>query len=211
MIAERMGIRDVRFQRLPLPRMIAELRYGNIDMGLRLAKNPEREAILVYPASPFTRRQAIIAVRTSHPLKEVRSADDLTGLKICSYARVYRPALLYNPRLKFVPLYGENIVSDGLNDVLSGVYDAYYEPHPLLDWYIRKLSLKKSDFRIMPLPIPPTPIYPVFSKQAAPKYLGRYEAAAEELGKLLPFQKFVTEFMARSQNIGQNQAIEIPE
>ena len=70
-IADLMGISEIRFQELPLARLVEELERETIDVILFLAKNPERESKFRYPDTPYYMGQSGVAVTASSPLQDI--------------------------------------------------------------------------------------------------------------------------------------------
>lgn len=194
-IAEKMGIRDIVFKNLPLPRLLKHLEGGKEDIALILAKNPEREKMFVYPGTPFSNTRPAIVVSHDSPLRKIETAEDLLSLKIGTWAQGYHSPMIQDKRLKIIPIRSENVVRTGIRMVMKGRMDAFYSPdsHPLM-FEIKKENYE-SKLRLLPLPEAGIPNFSVFSRKSAEKYLSQYEAALNEVRKNKTYKTFATEFI----------------
>lgn len=180
-IAEEMGIDRVVLESYPLKRLVRSLELGGIDAALTLGKSPDRTAKFVYPERPFFRMQPAVAIREGHTGRNIRSASDLLGLRIGTYADGFLSPMMRNPALDRLPLTGSDVIGRGLAMVDAGHLDAFYNPDAIpLEFLIRRDGLADR-LRVVPLPEPPTGLYTVFSRTAAPRFLKSYEAALRKI------------------------------
>jgi hypothetical protein len=193
LIAEKMALENVEFRLHPLKRLLVELEQNRLDMALLFGKNPERESVFIYPRNPFCRTRPSVAVKASHPLKNVRSVEDLLPWKSQESAGANRTVFIRDPRFKLEPLYGDNYTMRCYFKLVKERIDACYQPdhYPLVfetegDFFALKI-------RVLELPEPPIGLYSVFSKKSADRYLERYEAALEEVRREKSYEELFRE------------------
>lgn len=192
-VAERMQLSDVSYQRYPLPRLLQMLEQGKLDMALILAKTPEREAVLVYPAQPFVVVQPVLLVARQHPLQRVETVEQLLPLRLGAWQDGYRSPMLRDPRLQLQTLNSGNVLRQSLEMIQAGRLEAFYHPDDLAVRYqVQHLGMQHS-IRLLPLPEQEMQLYSVFSRPAASLYLQRYERAQAEVAAQQSYAAFFTE------------------
>lgn len=176
-IAGDMAVDTIVLNGYPLKRLLHSLREGALDAALALGKTPERAEIFAYPDQPFFHMRSTLVVRADHPLTSVRGPAELRGLQIAVFEDGFLSPLLRRSEWERVPLIDSDVIGRALAMVDAGRVDAFYHPERVSMEY--QMHRKKWDhrLRLLPLPEPPTGLYTVFSREAAPRYLERYEAA----------------------------------
>lgn len=175
-LLQRMGQDEATFRSYPLSRLLFAINAGDIDIALFLMKTPEREKNLHFPESPFHATYAGIAVRANTPITSITSPADLLGLRIGVWQDSYVSPFLKHPELQILTIAGNNAVQRNLLRLQAKRINAVYNPDiAVLRFRARKLGLSEQ-IRLLPLPGPPVPIYPVFSDSCAPELIPRYEA-----------------------------------
>jgi len=194
LIAEQMGV-GVTFTKLPLARLTLYLKDGKVDAALTMGKNTEREAMFVYPEKPFFYMRGAIAIKKSHPLREVKSVEDILPLKMTFYDKGYRSPIMRDRRLQLTPMGTDDIFVQSYEMILKNRIDACYSPES----YTLKFKLKEgtygADLRVMELPEPPVGLFTPFSRQSAGKYLKKYETALTELYKTQSYEEKLGQFL----------------
>jgi ABC-type amino acid transport substrate-binding protein len=71
-----------RFVFLPFPRVLAAMKNGDCDIGAAIVRSPDREKDLEFVSPPAFRLASELIVRQSSPLVQVRTLQDLAGLRI---------------------------------------------------------------------------------------------------------------------------------
>jgi len=189
-IADKMGIQEISFTQIPLKRLILQLENDESDLALFMGKNPEREEKFIFPKQPLINTKPVIAVKSSHSLKEVKSAEDLLTLKIAHVADGYLSPMMRDSRLQFEQIHGQDTLSRGIQMVMNGYVDAYYIPDAYSMRFVVMSGGKTSEIRILPLPESPMGLYSAFSKASAEKYMERYEKALAEVQKEASYGDF---------------------
>ena len=189
-IAERMQLSEVSYQRYPLPRLLQMLQQGKLDMALILAKTPEREAALVYPAQPFAVVQPLLLVAHQHPLQQVETVEQLLPLRLGAWQDGYRSPMLRDPRLKLQTLSSNNVLIQSLHMIQAGRLEAFYYPDDLAVRYQVQHQGMQDRVRLLPLPKEEMQLYSVFSRAAASRYLQRYERAQAEVAAQQEYAAF---------------------
>jgi polar amino acid transport system substrate-binding protein len=194
-IAERMQLDAVSYQRYPLSRLLQMLQRDQLDMALILAKTPERETMLVYPAQPFVVVQPLLLVAREHPLQRVESVEQLLPLRLGAWQDGYRSPMLRDPRLQLQTLSSSNVLNQSLEMLQAGRLEAFYYPDDLAVRYqVQHLSMQDS-IRLLPLPREHMQLYSAFSRAAAGRYLQRYERAQAEVAAQQGYAAFFSEHL----------------
>jgi ABC-type amino acid transport substrate-binding protein len=186
-VAQRMGIKDVTYQQLPLPRALGMLEGGELDAILFLSKNAEREAKFFYPAKPYFLSQPSLAIATKSSIKEIKTADDLKALKIGLFLGMNLSPSMRQSGLNLDSLTGtDNLYSRNFQKLTQGRVDAVYSPDNLtLAKEIKAAGLEGS-VHVVPLPDQPNATYTVFNKKDAgtlgAKYAEALDAVLKERG-----------------------------
>ncbi|MBU1282666.1 MAG: transporter substrate-binding domain-containing protein [Gammaproteobacteria bacterium] len=194
-IAERMQLNEVSYQRYPLSRLLQMLQRDQLDMALILAKTPGREAVLVYPTQPFVEVQPLLLVARKHPLQRVDSVEQLLPLRLGAWQDGYRSPMLRDPRLQLQTLSSSNVLNQSLEMLQAGRLEAFYYPDDLAVRYqVQHLGMQDR-IRLLPLPKEHMQLYSVFSRAAAERYLKPYERAQAEVATQQGYAEFFTEHL----------------
>lgn len=189
-IAERMEVTDIRYSKLPLPRLLYMLERGELDMALLLAKDAERDTRFLYPRQALFSTSAVLAVQSSNPLAAIRSVEDVLGLRIGVWQNGYHTPLLSDPRLQLQTLSGDNVALKGLRMVAAGRIDAFYFPDDYaLQYEANKLD-SQARIKVLAMPEQHLALYSVFSRQNGSRYLPRYEQALQAEQAQTPYARF---------------------
>jgi hypothetical protein len=193
-----MGLSDTRFKWLPLQRLVGALQHNQVDMALLLARNPEREAVFVYPRQPFCRARPGIAVPAAHGIETIESIDPLLTLSIQVSAGAYRSAFIQDPRIHLEPMHGDDYTPRCFLKLRRNRIDGCYQPDHYALLFEANKSTYRSRIRILTLPEPPIGLYSVFSRKSAASYLQSYEAALAEVVREISYEDLCRELIQRN-------------
>lgn len=184
----------VRYQVMPLSRLLKQLENGELDAGLILAKSPERQQLFVYPQQAFFIAQGALLTRKSIP----PNLD--VFLKNSSYSialsqQGYQSSQLTNFAGRFIGLSGDNVSVRATEMIEKGRLDAFYEA----DIYSLQHSIEHhssgSELYILELPKDQVPLYTVFSVKGAKKYLQSYQQALAQQQKEIGYIDYLKHWL----------------
>lgn len=154
---------------LPLPRILAFLKSGDIDLSLEFAKTAERAEYLYYPDAPSYIMVPSLTFLSSSTVTEIKTIDDLKGTRI-GYLKGASVAAFFkgNSAVVFENVTGENWIQQNLGKLLAGRIDAAMDNNAYS--YLEEARRQGLESKIKTLRIPGegTGFYVVFSK-ASPK------------------------------------------
>lgn len=175
-----MGVKAATAEAYPLPRLLQKLEAGEIDMVLMMARSPERAARFVYPRQAFFVAEPAVAVGREQGLRQVQSIEQLLNLRIGVWQEGFLTPLLRDRRLTLTRMSGDFVAQRNLRMIELGHVDAFYSPDRCAIEHARARTAQPARLRVLALPEPGVPLYSVFSRQAAPRWLRAYEAALAE-------------------------------
>jgi ABC-type amino acid transport substrate-binding protein len=182
-VAQKMGVTDLRYQQLPLVRLLLQLESGETDVAIFISKTPEREAKFHYPSKPYYQTQPGLAVNSASPLMQIKTTEDIKALKIGTMQGSVLSASLRQPYLQLTEISGTGLYARAIQMLLLDRLDAVYSPDAnglLVE--ARMLDADKK-IRVLALPDPANGIYCIFSKKAAAVYASKYDLALEAVIK----------------------------
>lgn len=192
-IMERVGVSlAIAPTPVPLGRLISDLDTDKLQVILALAKNPEREKILHYPARPYYTMPQVLTVRKDSPLTAIASIDDLKSVKIGVYADGMLTRSLRDPNVSLDPIKGDSIVQRNLQKMIAGRLDAVYSADAFEVRYHAGKSKVAAQVREVTLPDPAIGLYTVFSRSVPDAIVKKYEA---ELDKSEPYERVLARFV----------------
>lgn len=185
----------VQYQAMPLSRLIQQLANNQLDLALILAKSPERQQLLVYPATALFATTAALAVR-SELSADIHSFMRQADYSIILWQQCYQTQQLKNFAGRTISLTGDNIPARAVEMLQKKRADAFYEP----DLYSLQYELDRYDLtkqlKILPFTDETLPLYSAFSKQAAPHHLVAYEKALSSLQAQLPYLTYLQSYLS---------------
>lgn len=152
---------------LPLSRIIAQLRTGEIDLSLEFFKTPEREEFLWYPDMPAYIMAPALTFLASHPIEHIRSIEDLQGMRI-GYLQDAVKGSFFDAALNvsFDLISGGGWVRQNLAKLLVGRIDAALDQNAH-SYYAEAKNLGVAHLiKTIPLPGQGDNAYVVFSKRS---------------------------------------------
>lgn len=175
LLAARMKYK-VQYQAMPLPRLIKQLANNQLDIGLILAKTPERQQQLMYPATPLFVTSPALAVR-SELSTDIQRFMQRPDYSIVLWQQGYQIPQPGNFAGRTIILTGDNIPARAVEMLQKKRADAFYGP----DLYSLQYELQRYDLtkqlKILPFENQLLPLYSVFAKKAAARHLQAYEQA----------------------------------
>ncbi len=170
---------------LPFKRLFEELRKGKVDASFLFQKNTQREKVFFYPDKPFYLTRSVLALLKKHPLKEIKTVDDLLGIKI-GLIMGAQPSVFIKSnidKLDIEYIAGETGVSTNYRKLKMGRIDAVHTHTKIAVLTEAKKLGMQDDINILQLPEMPTELYFVISKKSTigGKVLRKYNSAASEL------------------------------
>lgn len=183
---------DIRYQAMPLSRLLKQLENNELDAALILAKTPERQQLFVYPQQEFFITQGALTVRKSIP-SDLNAFLKNRNYSIAMSQQGYQSEQLKSFTGRFVMLSGDNVSVRAAEMLEKERLDAFYEP----DIYSLRHSIEHhsfgSELYILELPKDQVPLYTVFSRQGAAKYLQSYQQALQLQQKEISYTDYLTQ------------------
>lgn len=181
---------------LPLLRLVAYLKTGQLDGTVAFYRSPEFEPFLYYAASPVLLAQPILLVRQDNPITEIQSIEDIRG---------YRIGHVVTAGGRFTPMFDKHrdaITLDGLGGnqwaehnirkLLAGHLDAVFDRQPYTLPFVAARMHQYAQVKVVPIADPPTPVYVVFSKTSQ-----RGQVLLDKFNAILP--KLKVDYIALTQ------------
>lgn len=152
---------QVQWRIAPFARFLADLESGNADMGLLLAKTPERQKRLRFSDAPVFTTDAAVILRKEFPFTGLESLDG----KILGHTQnSVVPYYFKDSGVRFDSLSGEDVVERNLLRLKLQRIDGVYVPTISNGEYLfKKLHMEKG-FKIEKIPHSSLELYVVFRK-----------------------------------------------
>ena len=172
---------------LPLLRLVAYLKTGQLDGTVAFYRSPEFEPFLHYAASPVLLAQPILLVRQDNPITGIQSIEDIRGYRIGHVVTAggrYTPMLdKHRDAITLDGLGGNRWAELNIRKLLAGRLDAVFDRQPYTLQFVAARMHQSAQVNVLPLPDPPTPVYVVFSKtsQRGQVLLDKYNAILPKL------------------------------
>jgi ABC-type amino acid transport substrate-binding protein len=182
-VAAKMGIADVRFQRLPLARLLLQLKSGETDMALFISKTPKRELDFYYPPNPYYVAQPGLAVMASSQLLQIKSVQDMRSLKIGLMNNTALSGSMGQPGLNLDRISGDDFYERAFRMLVLGRLDAMYSPDSRVLLMVARTQGLQEKIRVLDLPDPADGVYYAFSHSASKVFSARYAKAMEAIVK----------------------------
>lgn len=134
---------------------------------------PTRREYLIYSQKPYYYAQSIIAVLRDNPLKEVKTAKDISHLVFGWYQNAYVTPFMQDPSIHFELVRSPDFLKINLKKVISHRIDGIYSPGKASSlFYLKKFGMLDK-FKLIDLPEKPTQIhigFPQHLKALADKF-----------------------------------------
>ncbi|MBU0912487.1 MAG: transporter substrate-binding domain-containing protein [Gammaproteobacteria bacterium] len=185
---------EVQYQAMPLSRLLKRLTNNELDAALILAKSAERQQLFIYPQQAFFITQGALTIRKSIP-SDLNAFLKNQNYSVALSQQGYQSEQLSRFAGRFVMLSGDNVSVRAAEMLEKGRLDAFYEP----DIYSLRHSIQRnafgSELYILELPKDQVPLYTVFSRQGAEKYLQSYQQALQQQTKELGYIDYLTQWL----------------
>jgi len=169
---------------LPPVRLFMMLDKGDLNCIALLSKNEEREKKDDYPAIPFRKVIAGLAVLKERKIKKIESIDYLSGLKIGFFKDGYIPPKMKELKLNWDYLYADTWKIQCLKKLIAKRLDAVFEPDRITFDYELSIEPKfKEKIIILDIPEAESFNYSVFNKKDDGKFLKLYNQAHSKILK----------------------------
>lgn len=158
----------------PFARFLIDLENQKVDMGLLLAKNPQREKIIRYAAQSLYTTSSGVIVSKKLGLKDLKTLKDLKGMTLGHSQASITPPLLVQAGVKFDYLSGEDVIKRNIERVRLKRIDGVFVPTYSNAEYILQKMKNTDDMLLLKIPESSLDLYVVFRKDIDPetfKYL----------------------------------------
>ncbi len=172
----------VKWRYASLKRILHNIEIGKYDAGLLFGHKSEREKIAFYPRYPYGETRTCLLVMKNHPLKTVKSVEDILKYKIGHHLDAILTPFMRDGRITYENISGNDVVRRNLLKLQSGRIDAVYRPVCSSGIYIAGQIGLKEEVRSVYLP-ENMEIYTIFSKKS-PRgriMLEKYNKAIEKI------------------------------
>jgi ABC-type amino acid transport substrate-binding protein len=160
----------------PLLRLMTQIQAGDIDAILIVARNPDREKVMSFPAAPFVKFQPGLAVARDAALGAVKSADDIAGLRIGYADGAAVPDFMKNAKVTWDNLSTATWVADSFAKLANKRIDAVFNLTTVGLQYAAEQGFTDR-FKFLALPIAASDIYTTFAKtDKGAAFLKAYDA-----------------------------------
>lgn len=119
-----------QFKFVPFARMLGMLQTGDVDLGPFMTKTPEREDFVFFSSKTVLTMVPVIVVSKDSPLKEVKTPDDLKGMKIGFTANLVMPAFFKDSGVTFVLATGKYDTDKNFMMLSAKRFDAFLDLNP---------------------------------------------------------------------------------
>jgi ABC-type amino acid transport substrate-binding protein len=181
-LGPRMGYKLEVSGPFPINRVEAMLKNGEIDVAVLFTKIPARDALFKYPEHPFAEVACGVSVLPNSPIKAITKPDDFFGMRIGYIEGAFVPPFFKDPRIAFDTIAtGLDYREVGFNRLIAGRVDVLLEINMVSIQYYINTHGYRNRVRLMPVPIPETPVYSIFRRTPEGERLAReYDAVNAE-------------------------------
>lgn len=163
-IAPKMGASVEVAGNFPSNRVMVMLEKGEIDIAPLFTKIPEREALFLFPETPFDEAIGCLMVRPESPIREVKRQEDLHGLRVGYLEKAYLPAFMLHPSILIDFVSGADYREINLKKLLAGRIDAWFDINYISVRYYLKYVKHLDKVKIIMLPTERPKLYSIFRK-----------------------------------------------
>jgi len=163
-----------------LPRLLAQMDSGDIDAVIIAGKTPDREKLYQFPTTPYIMFQPGLALLKDNPLAAIKTAADVSGLKIGYANGLAMVDFLKNAQVTWDNLTTATWIQDNYVKLSNKRVDAVFNLGITgLQYEASKTFAGK--FKFLPLPVPASGIYTIFAKtDKATTFLKLYNAVNDK-------------------------------
>jgi ABC-type amino acid transport substrate-binding protein len=147
----------------PLLRLMSQIQSGDIDAILIVARNPDREKVMLFPALPYVKFQPGIAVARDNPLAAIKAQEDIAGMRIGYAEGAAVPDFLKTAKVTWDNMTTATWIEDSYTKLANKRVDAVANLTTVgLQYAASKTFAGK--FKFLELPIAASDIYTAFVK-----------------------------------------------
>lgn len=155
------GQYNIQWKISPFSRFLADVESGRADIGLFLAKTPEREKVLRYADQPIVTTDAGVILPKDTPFTDLKS---LQGKVLGHTQGSVVPNYFHDTGVKFDRLSGEDVVERNLSRLKLKRIDGIYIPtFANGEYYLKKMNME-DQFKIVKIPGTSLELFFVFRK-----------------------------------------------
>lgn len=152
---------DVQWVVSPFSRFLSDMNSGKADMGLFLAKTPEREKNLRFSDHAILTTESGVILPKEFPFTDLHS---LKGLTLGHTQGSIEPAYMHEAGVRFDRLSGDDVVDRNLARLKLHRIDGVYVPtFSNGDYFLRKSGMQ-DQFKILKIPNTSIELFFVFRK-----------------------------------------------
>ncbi|MDG0815968.1 substrate-binding periplasmic protein [Bdellovibrio svalbardensis] len=148
----------------PFARFLIDLENKKIDVGLLLAKNPDREKLIRYSSHSLYTTYSGVIVSKGFKLKELKTLTDLKGMTLGHSQASITPPLLVKAGVKFDYLSGEQVIRRNIERVRLKRIDGVFAPTYTNAEYLLQNDKSVQDMHLLKIPESRLDLYIVFRK-----------------------------------------------
>lgn len=119
-----------KFTFVPFARMLGMLKEGDVDLGPFVTKTTEREAFVYFSSKSILTMFPVIVVSKDSPLKQLKTPDDLKGMKIGFTANLAMPAFFKDSGITFELASGKYETDRNFMMLSAKRYDGFLDLNP---------------------------------------------------------------------------------
>jgi ABC-type amino acid transport substrate-binding protein len=190
LISKKMNIGKIKFVHMPLARLLASLESNAIDAALLLGPSTGNLK-LVYPSKNFAFFYPGLLLRKDSKLNKVNKSSQLVGLRIGTKLKMPLTKTMSDAKINIDYISGTKPLQKNIKKMILNRIDAVYSPTLQELIYMAKKQGINEKVKGIHLPDKPFPVFTVFSKNGAKKYLKKYEKALETTSKEMPYKTFL--------------------
>jgi polar amino acid transport system substrate-binding protein len=180
-------------------RLMSQLGDGEIDAMIFLGKTAERTKVFHYP-DPYLIIPETIALKSKHQIEQIKSVEDLHGLRLGFLAGGRIPEPLQIDEITYDLIAGKRLMERNVEKLMLGRIDGIYAPlsTALLN-IIEEMELR-DEVKLVPIEfLDPVEIFTVFSQESVdPDIVSRYNSALSAARAEMAYEDFLPKFLEGS-------------
>lgn len=165
-LAQAMGVQLEWIGPYPFPRLERMLETGELDTVFIMIKTPPREAKFLFPSEPFFYMQPGLTILKEDPMPPLTSLEDIYGLKLGYIEGANLPPYLINDNIILDRSSQTDYKMANFQKLLRKRIDAILDLNMLSNRYEAQQRGLWEKFRMVPLPVDPTPMYTCFAQSS---------------------------------------------
>jgi len=147
----------------PMLRLLNQVKSGDVDAVLIVARNAEREKVMSYAATPFIKFQPGIAVLKDNALDVVKNQDDIAGMRLGTSEGAIVSDFVKSAKVTWDNVSTATWMADCLTKAANKRIDGVFNLGVVGLQYEASQGYP-GKFKFLALPVPGTDIYTAFSR-----------------------------------------------